>query len=188
LRAKLRADGVAARHYIGFDVDSAVLMRVHQERKVYVSYRIGDRVYWTRNRVRLPPGEYLLTDGRNLVRARCGNRVSEQPHIAVSDAEPSEEVMDWTPDPPLLSFNTEHDWDALAPAPRDPEEVMPQVAPQPSPPVGKVVKIEAPAPAAPQYFSYPARPLPILFAPEPGTWLLLGVGLGLLAWRSLARR
>jgi hypothetical protein len=188
LRAKLRADGVAARHYAGFDVDSAGLMRVHQERKVYVSYRIGDRIYWTRNRIRLPPGEYLLTDGKSLVRARCGNRISEQPHIAVSEAEPSEEAMDWTPDPPpVLGFNTEHDWVAVAPGPRDPEETAPVVAEQPSPALEKVASIAVPSPS-PQFFSYPARPFPVLFAPEPRTWLLMAAGLGVFAWRSMARR
>ena len=46
-------------------------------RSAYVSYRRGDRTYWTRDRVWLKAGETVLTDGATTIRARCGNCVSD---------------------------------------------------------------------------------------------------------------
>lgn len=48
-------------------------------RFAHVSYRKGDRLFWTRNKVRIPAGERILTDGRHEIRARCGNRIEDSP-------------------------------------------------------------------------------------------------------------
>ena len=60
----------------------------------YVSYRIGDRVFWTRKPVRIPAGETLLTDGETEIRARCGNAVSDLAREPVSDVEPMAAELD----------------------------------------------------------------------------------------------
>ena len=66
-----------ALHYAGFDYAHARLVQLLTERSVYLSYRIGNRVYWTRHRVKLHKGETLLTDGKMTARTRCANRVEE---------------------------------------------------------------------------------------------------------------
>jgi hypothetical protein len=81
-------DPVVAAHYAGFDYDRARVVRLELAKTVYLSYRIGNHVYWTRRRVTLRKGEKLITDGKMTGRTRCANRVEEVPQQAVSAAEP----------------------------------------------------------------------------------------------------
>ena len=93
LKLALARDSVAAAHYSGFDARSARPVRLDRPRQVYISYRLGNRVYWTRKKVTLHAGETVLTDGKHLVRGRCGNRISEVRTDPTSDGEPSEPVL-----------------------------------------------------------------------------------------------
>jgi hypothetical protein len=77
-------DRVVASHYAGFDYDHARIVRLLLTRTAYVSYRIGDKVYFTRHRVTLKQGETLITDGKMTARTRCGNRVEEAPQQTTS--------------------------------------------------------------------------------------------------------
>ena len=81
-------DPVVAAHYAGFDYDHARVVRLVLARTAYVSYRIGNKVYWTRHRVSLKKGETLITDGKMTARTRCANRVEEQPQQLNSELEP----------------------------------------------------------------------------------------------------
>jgi hypothetical protein len=81
-------DPLIASHYAGFDYDRARVVRLSLARTAYVSYRIGNRVYWTRRRVTLKKGETVITDGKITARSRCGNRVEETPQQATSSSEP----------------------------------------------------------------------------------------------------
>jgi hypothetical protein len=90
----LRSDKVVAAHYAGFDLDQARAITVLVPRAVYVSYRKGDDIYWTARKIMLQPGETLLTDGRNEMRARCANRISEVPRLPVEAHAPSPEWLD----------------------------------------------------------------------------------------------
>ena len=81
-------DPVVAAHYAGFDYDHARIVRLVLARTVYVSYRIGNHVYWTRRRITLHKGEKLITDGKITGRAKCANRVEEVPQQATSQSEP----------------------------------------------------------------------------------------------------
>lgn len=81
-------DPVVAAHYAGFDYDHAHVVRLALARTVYLSYRIGKHVYWTRHRVSLKKGETLITDGKITARTRCANRVEEVPQQATSESEP----------------------------------------------------------------------------------------------------
>lgn len=87
-------DPVVAAHYAGFDYDHARVVRLTLARTVYLSYRIGNRVYWTRHRVSLHKGEKVITDGRMTARGRCANRVEELPQQALSPGEPPAEKFD----------------------------------------------------------------------------------------------
>jgi hypothetical protein len=62
--------------------------RLTQARQAYVSYRINDRVYWTKHKVTLPAGEAILTDGKTTIRARCGNCIADEPQLPTAEEEP----------------------------------------------------------------------------------------------------
>lgn len=81
-------DPIVAAHYAGFDYDHARVVRLVLARTAYVSYRIGNHVYWTRRRITLHKGEKVITDGKITARARCANRVEEVPQQATSSSEP----------------------------------------------------------------------------------------------------
>ena len=81
-------DPIVAAHYAGFDYDHARVVRLTLAQTVYVSYRIGNHVYWTRHRITLHKGEKLITDGKITARARCANRVEVVPQQLDSSSEP----------------------------------------------------------------------------------------------------
>ena len=108
LKDKLASDKVAARHYEAFDLVRVRVIKADSPRPVYVSYRKGESIYWTRRPVQLHKDEPLLTDGVFFARARCGNRVSDSPQKPVAEtaaAEPSPNILDvperWEPEAPL---------------------------------------------------------------------------------------
>jgi hypothetical protein len=71
---------------------------------MFVSYRMNNHVYWTRNRMTIPAGETLISDGENYARVRCGNRLSAVAALPVSLSEPPKEKLenaDFVP--PLLA-------------------------------------------------------------------------------------
>jgi len=81
-------DPIVAAHYAGFDYAHARIVRLTLAQTVFVSYRIGNHVYWTRHRITLHKGEKLITDGKMTARARCANRVEEVPQQLNSSPEP----------------------------------------------------------------------------------------------------
>lgn len=111
LAVALKVDPVAAEHYAGFDASNASTRRLAEDTYVYVSYRKGDRVYWTASKRRIPKGELVLSDGKHLARTRCGNRLSGIPESPVDHApQPTELALNAPelpsgiklPDAPLL--------------------------------------------------------------------------------------
>jgi len=187
LRYAALRDAIVRRHFAHFDFNNARLVRVTEAQQVYLSYRIRNTVYWTRKKVRLQPGELLLTDGNITARARCGNQISEVPMPEVSDEEPAEDVLDQ----PVAAV-------PMAPA----LTIRPVLAP-PDLPAGQ--------PTPPQLFAsgfiFPYVPFAVPMisgycpagetvvdgqckhkhkppvVPEPSTMMLLGSGVALIAWR-----
>lgn len=94
LREALLADPVAAKHYADFHSGAAEIVAAPQAQLLYASYRIDNRVYWTRRPLEIPAGEALISDGENLARARCGNRLSPKPQQPITRSEPSEAELD----------------------------------------------------------------------------------------------
>jgi hypothetical protein len=94
LARALDLDAVAAGHYAVFQRTLAHTAESPFSAPVFLSYRVGDAIYWTSRPVRLPRGETVLTDGKNYARARCGNRISQTPLTPVSDTEPASSEMD----------------------------------------------------------------------------------------------
>jgi hypothetical protein len=88
-----RDDPVVTAHYADFNVKNAHMVQLSDDRYQYVSYRLRQKVYWTKKKLRIPKGELLLTDGSSWARARCGNRLSNTPHNEVSAEEPPAKVL-----------------------------------------------------------------------------------------------
>lgn len=188
LRHAAASDYVVRRHYSQFDFSHAKLIRLPETREVFLSYRIRDTVFWTRKRVRLQPGELLLTDGKITARARCGNQISDTAKPEVSDEEPDADVLD----EPVV---------AVASAPS--LSIRPVLAApdlpsgQPAPPtlfaggfvfpyapigLGPVLHLCPPGDEDKDDHCVPKRHRkPVV--PEPSTMLLLASGLAIIAWR-----
>jgi hypothetical protein len=102
-------DSVVAAHYAGFNIENARVVSIDQDRLVYVSYRMGNSVFWTNKKLLLRKGETILTDGKNEARTRCGNRISEekQAPLAPSAAQPALDSFDYFPpvEAPLVAEN-----------------------------------------------------------------------------------
>lgn len=94
LRQAAAHDPVVATHYSGFNYRRAHLIEVKQAQKVYLSYRLRNKVYWTVKQASLHPGEKLLTDGNLTARTRCGNQVSVLPQGTTSPEEPTLAELD----------------------------------------------------------------------------------------------
>jgi hypothetical protein len=90
----VRSDRVVASHYATFDVSRAYPVTVAAPRAVHVSYRKGNKVYWTAKKVMLREGETLLSDGKNEMRTRCANRISDVAQFPVEAQEPSATLLD----------------------------------------------------------------------------------------------
>jgi len=179
LRGAIANDPVVAAHYLDFRLSKAHTLRLAQPVSMYVSYRLNHRVYWTRNPMTIPAGETLISDGENLARVRCGNRLSVRKADPVSASDPPREELD-TPEsiPPLLaSFAPDQDFElfshpsavaAIPPSPGNPggsgsPTYPPLLPPGVTPPHGGIT------------------PPPPVSTPEPGTWHLLFAGTLLLA-------
>ena len=94
LRQVADHDAVVGEHYRSFDYKHARMIEVNQPRLVYLSYRRGNKVYWTRKQASLQKGEKILTDGKITARARCGNQVSVLPQAQTSTEEPTMAELD----------------------------------------------------------------------------------------------
>lgn len=88
LAAVLASNPVVARHYGNFDLAKMHFIRLRRGRMAYVSYRLGNLIFWTSHKIRLFSGETLVTDGTHLARARCGNLVSAVPRQPTSVFQP----------------------------------------------------------------------------------------------------
>ena len=75
LAESISKDPVVRDHYSDLKPDRMWFMRVKKPILAYVSYRKGCDVRWTTHPVNIPANELVLTDGKNMVRARCGNRI-----------------------------------------------------------------------------------------------------------------
>jgi hypothetical protein len=103
LRNALAHDEVVARHYSDFALREVRVTRLQEARAVFVSYRVGGQIFWTKNKLTLPAGETVVTDGQHMARTRCGNRISEAPVGPVLKTEPSPEAMEIPADGGLLA-------------------------------------------------------------------------------------
>lgn len=181
-------DTLVAQHYAGFQLRNARMIHLKKDRLAYVSYRLGERIFWTRHKVTLHAGEALVTDGKTMARGRCGNRLSDSPKAPVSDREPGERILStpvFVPDPAPLGFPVEDSPLArIALPPRT-------FGPPPNAPPGGPFPPFFP-PIFPGGLGTPSRPPgppppgpPTVATPEPASALLVLLGLAGLALASL---
>ena len=97
------ADPVVAEHYEGFNYRQAMLVILAEPKLAYVSYRIKDRIFYTKRRLQLAQGEKVITDGKSMIRVRCGNRIMDAPQGQISLLEPPDDVFN-APELPLISL------------------------------------------------------------------------------------
>jgi hypothetical protein len=180
LRSAIAHDPLVAALFANFDLSRAYIARLARDREVYVSYRLGDHIYWTKKRLLLRAGETVITDGKHEARTRCGNRISETPVRPVSQNEPPSVAMNAPPSytlaaegpgfPPSLAFDP--------PVPDQGSPVAPP--PPPNPPIFVIPPPDFPivGGSPPSFPSVtPPPPPPPVATPEPGTSWLLGFGL-----------
>jgi PEP-CTERM motif len=103
LREAMAADPVVAQHYADFDITKARRVTLDAPKLVYVSYRIGNKVFWTKHKLALRKGEAMLSDGSNMARTRCGNRISVLPVRPNAPAEPTSSELDGPEFPAIAS-------------------------------------------------------------------------------------
>jgi hypothetical protein len=169
LKNAVLRDSVVAGHYGDFDLEKARMIRLQSDRAMYVSYRLGDRVFWTAKTLKLAKGEAVITDGVNEARARCGNRLSPTPVEPVSLEQPPPQVFETPEAPILVAVNTPPAGLPITPpgTPGSPPETPPGgiIPPIFWPPTGGGPNI---------------LPPPSVTVPEPGAAALLVIGLATL--------
>jgi hypothetical protein len=176
-------DPVVAQHYSDFRIAAAHTVRLEKPLEMYVSYRRNNNVYWTRNRMVIPAGETLLSDGENLARVRCGNRLSAIAAKPVSVSEPTKEELS-TPNfvPPLMAEFLPGDGDGFFPG--APASALPAL-----PPGSTTTGANTPPQAIfPPLLPPGVRPnspntpvVPPVSTPEPGTFTFLFAGIAMIA-------
>ena len=174
LRNAVAHDPVVAAHYKGFNLANARVIRLSRARTAYVSYRKGNDVFWTSNRMRLAKGETVITDDEHMLRTRCGNQISEVPRVPVElAAAPPSEMLET----PLFVEET--------PPSEQPAVSPPVTQVQTPPPEANTGGIFIPPPIVPIIIGggggVPLIPPPPPPVPEPVTFVLLSTGLG-TAW------
>jgi hypothetical protein len=162
-------------YFQGFDYEHAHLVTVSEKQLMYVAYRKGDKVYWTRKKVALHPGETLISDGKIVARTRCGNRVAVAPLGPPGIMDPLISDLDQ----PLFS-------NEMVTNPAEPKaEVLAAAIPSPTSEVGNALQPTKNHKGLIPLFFLPLAGIPgggsshtpLAVAPEPGTWLLLSSGL-----------
>lgn len=102
LRIVNEKDPLVRDHYADFNIRNARLVVLTEDRSEYVSFKLHQRIYWTRNKLRIPKGEILLTDGYNYARTRCGNRLSNKPQANTTALQPPDRLLSLPPFRPEL--------------------------------------------------------------------------------------
>ena len=195
-----RTDPVVAAHFADFGKNTRITT-LQEDMYVYVSYRQGNKIYYSKKRHKVCKGEVVITDGKNFARARCANRLSRvfRPPALVFD-EPKAPDFDYVDPPseptvdtstPLISsgYGPEQQYSQY-PAPQTPPGGT-GANPGPPSPVDPYASGGAPilpalgpfAAGAPGFLLPPNNPVtpPVTSVPEPNEWPFLIGGFAMLA-------
>lgn len=196
-------DPVVAEHYRGFDYDHARVVRLAMDRTAHVSYRIGNKIYWTNRRISLHKGETVITDGKMMARTRCANRIEDvPPQHTQYEPPPDLNFEDQFPFPPV-NYNPAVPYSSIVYPPAsgatlpltvyDPltaTNVIP-ISPPPLPEVcgigGKKKSSGGGGGTKKHPGGGPCGSGGGGAVPEPGSWLLVGTGLAFMFWKFRQR-
>ncbi|HTC34752.1 MAG TPA: hypothetical protein VK724_15335 [Bryobacteraceae bacterium] len=172
----------------------------------YVSYRYGEKIYWTAKKLTLRKGELVFTDGVHIVRGRCLNCYSAVPMAPIRPKEPTEKVLDTPVDVPVFAYKfplLPVEAPALPPTPEELTPVVPilPVAPPLTPGVPgggggiwfPIIPIIPPIHRHPGHNPPPTGPIPPIVppavVPEPryGVMVMAAFLAMMLAYRSRRR-
>lgn len=188
-------------NYANFDL--AVLREVKLTTALsgYVSYRYGDKIYWTAKKLTLLAGETVFTDGVHMARGRCLNCYSAFPMLPTRPKEPTEKVLDTPVDVPIFAYKFPVLPVETPTLPPPPEELTPTV------PILPVVTPVKPGggiwfplipiiPPIHHHHSPPSGPIPpppiippVTVVPEPNyAWILAGGVLAMALAHALRKR
>ncbi len=138
-----RNDPVVAAHFADFGKNTRITT-LKEDMYVYVSYRKGDQILYTKKKHKVCKGEVVITDGKNYARARCANRITPifRPPSQAFD-EPTPPQFDYIDSPPPANAS-----------PADPVLTsnyygLPQFPPYAAPPVTSGATPGPPTPARP---------------------------------------
>jgi hypothetical protein len=200
LRNAVAHDSVVRAHYADFVIANTHLERMAKAQAFYVSYRIGNDIFWTKNATIVRAGETVLSDGAHMARSRCGNRLSVVPVAPISKVEPAPAVMEVADGATLLASAATPAELPFAPPPITAIATPPPMPP--APPIGIFLPLPpffpigpsgtqvppgvpgAPGPPTgpPPPSTPPPPPVgptpPPIAAPEPSELLMLAAGLG----------
>jgi hypothetical protein len=211
----IRRDPVVADHYTNVRTADLREERVQEPMLVHASYRIGDKVFWTKRLLRLQPGEKILTDGTTTIRERCGNLLTTEPLApevpALIDEPLAPEfevaVAPWAPgagytldSPPALQPESEPPATGnpppvggigphfyyVPPGSSPPGQPDPRGLPKDPHDTPKDPPLDPPVDTPTPTPTVTAEPPTVV--PEPGTWILLATGLLFVIGRAMASR
>jgi hypothetical protein len=177
LKNAIAKDSVVSAQYAAFHLERARIIQLDRDRTMHVSYRRGDDLFWTQRELKLAKGETLITDGTETALARCGNMLSEGIVAPSSPDEPTAQELN-TPVP-----------NNYGPVELESDNRFPEFQPVGSsyvPPAGEgfhPVGGSGPStflpsgPAGPSPYGGASTPPLVVKTPEPGTGMLLVVGL-----------
>jgi len=159
----------------------------------YVSYRFGDKIYWTAKTVRLKAGEPVFTDGQHIVRGRCLNSYSVHPMAPVRPHEPEEKVLETWVEVPVLAFSFPPLPLETPVLPPPAQRALPAARPSPQVHHGRFIPI---LPFIPPIWGHSHRqptpvlapPPPVTVIPEPSYTPLVATGLLLLVFSRWLRK
>jgi hypothetical protein len=93
----MASDRATAEHYREVEIATLHSTNLSAPLHAYVSYRKSGNIYWTSHKILIAAGEKVLSNGRDCIRGRCGNRISLTPRTPVmpdKQQEPTAEILD----------------------------------------------------------------------------------------------
>jgi hypothetical protein len=191
-------------NYANVDFTRLKQVKLMENLSGYVSYRWGEKIYWTSKKLTLRAGEMVFTDGVHVVRGRCLNCYSATPMLPIRPIEPTEKVLDTPVEMPVMAYSFPKlpvETPELPPPPGELTPIVPVLPPPSALAPGKtgggfwfpLIPIIPPThrhPGSPTSGPPPPGPPPVVVVvtPEPKLyWLLAGLFLVLVSIYSLRR-
>ncbi len=120
-------DPAVKANYVKIDFAKLRQVKLRADLPGFVSYRWGDKIYWTSKEQTLRAGEIVFTDGVRLVRGRCLNCYSAHAILPIRTDEPTEKVLDTPVEMPVIAYSFPKLPVVTPELPPSPEELTPTV-------------------------------------------------------------